>query len=83
MHGPVKAKECTVSHDTRIPQTPSAFDIGAVAATSASAASSGLEQQRRALQRQVEVLRLAGALPSAADAGQPASAVQWNNWSNG
>ena len=72
-----------MSQDTRIPQTPSAFDIGAVTATSGSAASSGLEQLRQALQRQVEVLRQTGALPSAADAGQPASAVQWNNWSNG
>lgn len=72
-----------MSHDTRIAPTPSAVDIGAVAATSGCAATSGLEQQRQALRRHVAALRQAGALPSAADAGQPASAVQWNNWSNG
>jgi len=46
-------------------------------------ASLDIQQQRRALQQQVEALRQAGALPSAAAAGQPSSAVQWNNWSNG
>jgi hypothetical protein len=42
-----------------------------------------IDQQRRLLQGQVEALRQAGALPSAAAAGQPGSAVQWTNWSNG
>lgn len=49
----------------------------------AASASSGITQQRQALQDQVDALRQAGALPSASAVGQPGSAVSWNNWSNG
>lgn len=74
-----------MSHNTLIsPTSPSAAGSGRACTTASVAApSQGIEQQRRALQTQVEALRQAGALPSAAAAGQPASAVQWNNWSNG
>lgn len=80
-----------MSHDTEISpramiqatgreaHTGPAGPTGALAAPGSPSAV-GLEQQRRALQGRVAALRQRGALPAA---GQPASAVQWNNWSNG
>ena len=72
-------------HDNAMPLTSSCLGKSAVAGPSGavSTPSSSLDGQRRAIQRQVEALRQAGALPSAAGAAQRASAVQWNNWSNG
>lgn len=75
------------SHDTGIAPTLNAIGVHAVVDTAGLAAASSpdwssVEQQRRALKAQVEALRQVGALPSAG-AGRPASAVQWNNWSNG
>ncbi len=77
-----------MSHDTEISPrvttraTTCEPDSGATGTASASAGSAfpGIEQLRRALQGRVEALRQSGALPAA---GLPASAVQWNNWSNG
>ena len=81
-----------MSHDTEISprfttsattaatiREPHASAAGAATASAGSRAP-GIEQQRRALQGRVEALRQRGAL---AAAGQPASALQWNNWSNG
>jgi hypothetical protein len=57
--------------------------VAAGLASATQSSSLDIDQQRRLLQGQVEALRQAGALPSAAAAGQPGSAVQWTNWSNG
>lgn len=72
-----------MTHDTLIEQTSSAAAATGGACSPGSSPAVGLEQQRLALQRRVQALRQAGALPAAAAVGQPASAVQWNNWSNG
>ncbi len=76
-----------MSHDNAIPTSSSHLGKSGLAGGSASASGSApspcVEQQRRTLQGQVEALRQVGALPSASAAGQMASAVQWNNWSNG
>jgi hypothetical protein len=88
--GRFAVKECSMNHHHHALSTTSPQDgppgfAGPSGSDSAtlSSASLDIQQQRRALQGQVEALRQAGALPSAAAAGQPGSTVQWNNWSNG
>lgn len=88
LHGPVEAWECNMIHDTKISphsisHSPTRADVPGEQAASLSSPAVGIEQQRHALRRQVDALRHSGALPSASAADQPASAVQWNNWSNG
>lgn len=77
-----------MSHHHTMPLSSSCLGAGQLTGRTGSLGSvpgpsSSVDQQRLALQRQVEALRLAGALPSAAAAAGPASAIQWNNWSNG
>jgi hypothetical protein len=72
-----------MNHDNLTPTSSSPLGATGPVGAAASAPSFDLAQQRRALQGQVDTLRQAGALPSASAAGQPGSAVQWNNWSNG
>jgi hypothetical protein len=74
-----------ISRDTSIsPAAARSTAAGMATATGpALSPTSGVEQQRDALRAQVDALHRAGALPTATAAGQPASTVQWNNWSNG
>jgi len=72
-----------MKHDHLTPMNSGPLSAAGPVSAAASAPTQDLAQQRRALQGQVDSLRQAGALPSAAATGQPGSAVQWNNWSNG
>lgn len=72
-----------MNHDHLTQTTSGPMGAAGPVNAAASAPSQDMAQQRRALQGQVDSLRQAGALPSASAAGQPGSAVQWNNWSNG
>jgi hypothetical protein len=80
-----QAGECNMNHHTAMLPSTSSLGMGQPASSLGSwpGPSTSLDQQRLVLQRQVEALRLAGTLPSAAVAAGPASVVQWNNWSNG
>ncbi len=49
----------------------------------AEAGASDIEAQRQQLQRRIEALQDAGALPAATAADAASSVAQWSNWSNG